>query len=78
MSVLVGSERVVTSAVKHIPRDELINALPYINYARLSSETTRLLKLNEKLLPEIIDNLKKQLGVKEIEKVRLMRFKLSS
>ncbi len=63
VGVIVGADRIVKAALKNIPHSEIVQALPYMQYACLSGETTRLMKLHKELLPQIVEGLR--LGTKQ-------------
>lgn len=74
--VIVGAERVVAAAVKNIPKEEIENALRFMTYPSMSSETTRLLKQKQVLLQEIVKELKQSLKIKELNFVQMTRVNL--
>jgi HAD superfamily phosphatase (TIGR01668 family) len=74
MSTLVKPERVVKSAIKYLPKDELVNALPYIDLPSLSTETKSRLKKEKDVLPNLLSELKDNLDQREIKKVKIKRF----
>ncbi|MEI6237519.1 MAG: flippase-like domain-containing protein, partial [Candidatus Saccharibacteria bacterium] len=78
LGIIVGADKVVKIAIKHIPKDQLVDALGYMSYESMSGETTRLLKLNKKLLPEIKEKLKTRLGLDKINQVKMLRFSIKN
>lgn len=78
LGVLVGSNRVVKAAIKNLPRQDILNALAYLNYPSLSSETTRQLKARKELLPEIRTKLEESLNADKVKLVKLQRFSWKS
>lgn len=74
LGVIVGADRVVKAAIKNLPKKDLQNALGYMVYASMSTETTRLLKADKKLLPEIKSKLSSALGLKTVKYVQIQRF----
>lgn len=78
LGVLVGSDRVVKAAIKNLSKDDILNALQYLNYPSLSSETTRQLKARKELLPEIRAKLETSLKADKVKLIKLQRFSWKS
>lgn len=77
IGAIVGAERIVKASLRNIPNREIIQALPYMQYACLSGETTRLLKLDKSLLPQIVEGLKKGTKQESIKSAKVSRFRLN-
>ncbi len=78
IGVIVGADKIVKAAVKNIPNDELVRSLPFMQYACLSGETTRLMKTHKGLLPQILGNLKLATKQETIKSAKVVRFTPSS
>lgn len=78
LGVLVGADRIVKAAIRNVPKSEIVRALPYMQIACLSGETTRLMKQRPGLLPQILDGLRTATQQEDIRPAKIARFSLRS
>lgn len=78
LSLIADPDDVIRSAKKSIGKDELINALPYLDYASLSGATTELLKKRKGRLNEIKRALLASVDYKQLKKAKVKRVDLKS
>ena len=78
LSLLVGVDKSVNSALKSVDHSKLKEALPYLSYATLSGATTTGLKKNKGMLDNLINTLKEKLDVHSVKTKQLKRFTLKT
>jgi undecaprenyl-diphosphatase len=74
LGVIVGTDRIIRATLKNIPHSEIVQSLPYMQYACLSGETTRLIKQNKNLLPQIVERLKIGTQQETLKSAKVTRF----
>ncbi len=73
LSLLVGIDRTVDSAIKVIGKDELRHSLPYLSFSSLSGATTSAYKKQRKEFKKLKSKLIKATGVKKVKSVEMKR-----
>ena len=76
LSLLVGEERAVSTALQGLERDRLVAALPYIQVPAVSSATRHLVKKPKKVISALSSEVAEQAGVEVPEPVKLQRVTL--
>jgi undecaprenyl-diphosphatase len=78
LSLLVGVDRSVASALRNVKEETLKNSLPYLSFVTLSGATTAQLKNNKGMLKEIQTSLSSKLKIDKVDTVNMKRFSLKT
>lgn len=78
IGVIVGADRIIKATLGNVSRNQIVASLPYMQYACLSGETTRLMKQKKELLPQIMDGLKRGTSQQTVKTAKVARFKPGS
>ena len=76
LSLLVGEERAVSTALQGLERDRLVAALPYVQVPAVSSATRHLVEKPKKVISALSSEVAEQAGVEVPEPVKLQRVTL--
>jgi uncharacterized membrane protein YbhN (UPF0104 family)/tRNA A-37 threonylcarbamoyl transferase component Bud32 len=76
LSLLVGEERAVSTALQGLGSDRLVAALPYVQVPAVSSATRHLAEKPKKVISELSSEVADQAGVEVPEPVKLQRVTL--